>query len=182
VTVGHISTPQLRDEIRRKWDRHPAYVYIHVGLWFVALGIMLTPLVPNASPVGLLSWQTQRLLAVCMFAGSTAALLGTAMGTRVFKHDTEENPLDLRYPFIVGAGALAAMSVSLFTYFLVILAYSDVVGTLGGGLSVCLGVFGVHMSVAYVRQVISLGHRRTAAKEVLEEIAEELAAEGDSEC
>lgn len=59
-------------------DRHDTYVGILIYVWFSSIGIYLLPI--GTGPISSMDPDQQKLLAICMFLGSTLALFGTAMG------------------------------------------------------------------------------------------------------
>ena len=146
-------TPEARWEERKKFDRHEAYVYFHLGVFLVALGIVLSR-APNTGAVAALSWDTQQMLGWCMMLGSCSAIIGMLMGTRVFRRDTLDHPLDLRYPYAFGLGGLLGVGISMWSYFIVILLNSTAIGTLGGGLTVAFGAMSVHLSGRFAHQIV----------------------------
>lgn len=146
-------TPDLRKQERKKFDRHVTYVYLHVGVWFVALGIVLSD-TPTSSAVSALAWDTQQLLGACMLIGSLSALIGIVMGGRWFRRDTVEHPLDLRYPYAFGLGGLMGVGISMWAYFFVIATNASVVGTLGGGLSLAFGCMSIHLGIKFAHQIL----------------------------
>jgi hypothetical protein len=146
-------TPEARREERKKFDRHLAYVYFYVGVWLVALGIVLDRS-PSATAVGALSSETQHLLGLCMFIGSVSGLIGICMGGRWFRHDTLAHPLDLRYPYAFAVGGLAGTGMSMWAYFVIILNNSTAIGTLGGGLSLAFGMMSIHLGARFLQQII----------------------------
>lgn len=146
-------TPEARREERKKFDRHKAYIYFHLGVWVVALGIVLSD-VPSASAVAALSWDTQQLLGLCMMFGSLSGLLGIALGSRWFRPDSFEHPLDLRYPYAFGLASMMGVGISMWAYFLVILANSTVIGTLGGGLTLAFGCMSIHLGYDFAHQIV----------------------------
>jgi hypothetical protein len=148
-----VPTPEARREERRKFDHHEAYVYFHIGVLLVALGITLSG-APSTGAVAALSWNTQQLLGMCMLIGSLSAIIGMCTGLRWFRQDTEEHPLDLRYPYAWGVGGLVGVGVSMWAYFVAILLNSTVVGTLSGGLTLAFGAMSLHLSVRFTRQIV----------------------------
>ncbi len=147
-----MTTPEARQEERRKFDRHPAYVYLHVGVLLVALGITISG-APTSGAVGQLSWNTQQLLGMCMLAGSGSSLFGAAMGSRWFRYDTLEHPLDLRHPYGFATAGLAGVGISMWAYFVAIVTTSDVVGSLSGGLAFAFGTMSIHMGGRFAHQI-----------------------------
>jgi hypothetical protein len=156
-----VPTPEARLEERKKFDRNLAYLYFHIGAWLVALGIVLSD-APSSTAVGALSWDTQQLLGLCMMLGSSSALMGSAMGSRWFRRDTYEHPLDLRYPYAWGLGGLFGVGVSMWAYFVVIAANSTAIGTLGGGLSLTFGIMSIHLGVRFAKQIVTRTRARNA--------------------
>jgi hypothetical protein len=148
-----VPTPEARREERKKFDRHKAYIYFHLGVWVVALGIVLSD-VPSASAVAALSWETQQMLGLCMMIGSFSGLLGIAMGGRWFRRDTIEHPLDVRYPYAFALASMMGVGVSMWAYFLVILMNSTVIGTLSGGLTLAFGCMCIHLGYDFCRQIV----------------------------
>jgi hypothetical protein len=147
-------TPEARREERKKFDRHLTYVYFYVGVWIVGLGIVLNRS-PVTSAVGALSDETQHLLGLCMFIGSLSGLSGICMGGRWFRHDTMQHPLDVRYPYAFAVGGLAGTGVSMWAYFLIILANSTAIGTLAGGLSLAFGMMSFHLGGRFIHQIVT---------------------------
>jgi hypothetical protein len=148
-----VPTPEARRDERKKFDRHEAYVYFHIGVLLVALGITLSG-APTSGPVGNLSWDTQQLLGMCMLLGSGSAIIGIAMGGRWFRRDTVEHPLDLRYPYGFGLAGLMGVGVSMWAYFLVIFLNSTIVGTLSGGLTLAFGTMSIHLGYRFAHQIV----------------------------
>jgi hypothetical protein len=146
-------TPEARREERRKFDHHKAYIYFHVGIWMVGLGIVLAG-APTTGVISDLSWSTQQMLGLCMLLGSSSAIIGMLMGTRVLRQDSIDHPLDLRYPYAFAVGGLTGVGVSMWAYFITIFMSNSVVGTLSGGLTVAFGMMAVHMGFDFVRQII----------------------------
>jgi hypothetical protein len=155
-------TPEARREERKKFDRHEAYVYFHIGVVLVALGIVLSK-VPSTGVVAALSWDTQQMLGWCMMLGSGSAIIGMSWGSRLFLRDTEEHPMDLRYPYAFGLGGLIGVGISMWAYFVVIFLNSTVVGTLGGGLTLAFGAMSIHLSWRFFHQIVE----RTRMRNVL---------------
>jgi hypothetical protein len=147
-------TPEARQEERRKFDRHPAYVYFHVGVLLVALGITVSGAPPSGA-IGQLSWETQQFLGMCMLIGSASALIGACMGSPWFRRDSMHHPLDLRFPYAWALSGLMGVGVSMWAYFVVIATSSSVIGTLSGGLTVAFGVMSIHMGVRFAHQIVT---------------------------
>jgi hypothetical protein len=148
-----VPTPEARREERRKFDRHDTYVWFHIGVWLVALGILLAG-GPTSGAIAALSWDTQQMLGLCMLLGSGSAILGIVMGTRVFRRDTVERPLDLRYPYAFGLGGLIGVGASMWAYFLAIFLNSTVVGTLSGGLTLAFGAMSLTLGWRFFHQIV----------------------------
>jgi hypothetical protein len=85
------------------------------------------------------------------------------MGTRFFRPDTLEHPLDLRYPYAFAVGGLMGVGMSMWAYFLAIFLNSTVVGTLGGGLTLAFGCMAFTLGWRFIRQIIA----RTRMRNVL---------------
>jgi hypothetical protein len=148
-----VPTPEARREERKKFDRHKAYVYFHVGVWLVGLGIILAG-APATGVIGALSWTTQQFLGFCMLLGSCSAIVGMLIGTRVLRRDTLANPLDLRYPYGWGVGGLFGVGIAMWAYFITILTNSTVVGTLSGGLTLAFGTMSIHLGYDFAHQIV----------------------------
>lgn len=59
-------------------DRHDTYIGILIYVWLAAVGIYLLPI--GTGTIGNMDPQQQKLLAICMFLGSSLCLFGSAMG------------------------------------------------------------------------------------------------------
>lgn len=59
-------------------DRHDTYIGVLLYVWFASMGIYLLPIGTGA--IGEMEPGQQKLLATCMFLGSTLCLLGAAFG------------------------------------------------------------------------------------------------------
>ena len=124
-------------------DRHDAYVWLHLGLWCVALGIIFAP-APN-TVLTALSWDAQKLLGLCMLCGSSTALVGISLGMRLggwrLLRPISDNIVsdhlgdDIRMPYTFGCLGMLSVAVSLAGYGWTIFQYATLIGTLGGGLT-----------------------------------------------
>lgn len=146
-------TPEARRDERRKFDRHDAYVWFHIGVLLVATGIVLSD-VPSASAVATLSWSTQQMLGMCMLLGSCSAIIGMMIGGRWLFRDTLEKPLDLRYPYAFGLAGLMGVGISMWAYFAVIFLNSTAIGTLGGGLTLAFGCMSFTLGCRFAKQIV----------------------------
>lgn len=153
-------TPEARREERRKFDHHESYIYFHVGVLLVALGITLSGAPPSGA-VGQLSWNTQQMLGMCMLIGSGSALVGICMGLPWFRRDTVANPLDLRFPYAWGLGGLMGVGISMWAYFIVIVLNSTPVGALMGGLTLAFGIMSIHLCVRFAHQIVVRSRMRS---------------------
>lgn len=176
-------------------DRHDAYVWIHVGLWFLALGILLAP-APN-TVLSTLSWDTQRMLGVCLLVGSSLALFGVLLGGRIpftkwrlagqiTRHEFHrELGDDIRAPYTFSWLGLISVGASMLVYAYAISLYSDIVGTLGGALTFALAGMCITLGARFFARVHGYNKRRdeliTTAKARIHLKAEldELAAEAE---
>lgn len=155
-------TPEARREERKKFDRHKAYIYFHLGVIIVAIGIVLSR-TPSTGAIAALSWDTQQMLGWCMMLSSGSAALGMLMGTRFFRRDTIEHPLDLRYPYAFGLGGLLGVGISMWAYFITILLNSTVLGTLAGGMTLAFGVMAFDLGRDFAKQIVT----RTRTRNIL---------------
>lgn len=60
-------------------DRHETYIGILIYVWLASVGIYLLPI--GSGTIGAMDPSQQKLLAICMFLGSTLCMMGSAMGT-----------------------------------------------------------------------------------------------------
>jgi hypothetical protein len=134
-------------------DRHDAYIWLHVGLLLVGLGIVLAP--APASALTTLSWDAQKLLGLCMLTGSGIALTGVLMGVG-HRSKIRDNVVsqqlgdDVRLPYTFAALGLFSVGVSMGGYGWAIYQYSTLVGTLGGGLTFAILGMCVSLCIKFV--------------------------------
>ena len=125
----------------RRLDRERTYVWVHIGLLMVGLGIFLRP---KASGVlAVLGDNELRVLALMMSLGSALCLWGAA---------TPTGPDVRRIYGLAVAGQLSVVA-SLMVYTQQILIYSDLVGTLGGGLSITIGCSCIQIAAVAAKEV-----------------------------
>jgi hypothetical protein len=136
---------------RYRLDRHVAYVCLNAGLLMYGAGVILSP-EPNSN-LAELSYQMQQSLGLCLMVGSSMALTGSTLGARIGRRhrimaSISNNPLapmlgdDIRLPYTMASAGLLAIGVSMGFYVTTLIgsAPSKVLGTLGGGVSVGVGM------------------------------------------
>lgn len=136
---------------RYRLDRHVTYVCLHIGLFMYGAGVILSP-APNTNLTGL-SFDTQQSLGLNLLIGSSMVLAGSTLGAsigrcRKIMHSVSDNPLspilgdDIRFPYTVACAGLLSIGVSMGFYIWTLIgsAPSKVLGTLGGGVSVGIGL------------------------------------------
>lgn len=146
---------------RYRLDRHIAYVCLHAGLFMYGMGVLLSP-APNSNLTDL-SYEMQQSLGLCLLVGSSMALVGSALGARIGRRrrimaSISDNPLtpmlgdDIRFPYTVASAGLLAIGVSMGFYIntLVGSAPSKILGTLGGGVSVGIGMMCLILGPAFI--------------------------------
>lgn len=150
-------------------DRHPAYVWPHIGLLLVGVGVIMAP-APNSAVVAL-SWDAQKLLGVCMLTGSTIALIGSSLGLGmpgeryIFRGITDNVTSlqlgdDIRVPYALGCLGLLSVGVSMAGYAWTIYQYSTLVGALGGGLTFALMGMCLNLAGLFVARMRRYSHDR----------------------
>jgi hypothetical protein len=130
-------------------DRHETYVGILIYVWVASVGIYMLPIGTGA--IGDMSAEQQKLLAACMFIGSTLCLFGSAMGepltlraTRPFRWLLKSRvatwirggelyaPMPVRHCYRLAISGLVA-NVTAFTFFTgQLLTSGSVVGSMTG--------------------------------------------------
>lgn len=129
-------------------DRHDTYVAILIYVWLGSIGIYLLPL--GTGPISGMDPMTQKLLAVCMFIGSTLCLAGSAMGTpgnikitkpfrwllqrkwvaKIRHHPYE--PLPLRHCYRLGIAGLVACVTAFGFFSAQLLTTGSIIGSMTG--------------------------------------------------
>jgi hypothetical protein len=123
------------------------YIWCHVGLLAVGLGIGLRP--EGAGVLAALGADELRVLALLMMLGSIFCLVGTCVPAH--------EGVDIRTPYLMAAAGLLQVVVSLAFYSLQIAAYSDLIGTLGGGLSITIGCACIHITLVALKEYWRIG-------------------------
>lgn len=122
-------------------DREPMYLWIHTSLVLVGIGLAIKP---NVSGVlAGMSRDYDRGLAIIIFAGSGCCLIGACMGFKRFLHDAI---VDIRLPYMAAAFGQISVVTSLSIFVYMIVAHSDLIGTLSGALSI--GIMGACAQIA----------------------------------
>jgi hypothetical protein len=160
-------------------DRHDAYVWLHIGLWFVGWGFALAP-GPN-SALASLSWDAQKLLGLCLVNGSTVALVGIALGLslpggrRILRRvaDNAFSDLlgdDIRIPYAFATLGLLSVGVSMCSYAWTIWQFGTLIGTLAGGLTFAIAGMCVTLGWKFIRRMRIYGqHRDVVVAEIRRE-------------
>lgn len=129
-------------------DRHDSYVGLLIYVWMASIGIYLLPL--GSGPIATMPVQQQKLLAVCMFLGSSLCLFGSASGdppdikitkpfrwlmkTRVVglvRHHPYQ-PLPVRHCYRLGIAGLTANVVAFGFFTGQLLTSGSVIGSMTG--------------------------------------------------
>jgi hypothetical protein len=130
----------------KRVDRERMYVWVHVGLLCVGLGIFARP---EVGLLAVLSVVENRALAVSIITGSALALTGAAMGSRWF---LPRAAADLRLAYGCGIGGQCAVVFSLVYYAVVITSHSDLIGTMAGALSIMIGAACTQITAVAVKE------------------------------
>lgn len=150
---------------RYRLDRHQSYIWIHIGLWLYAWGVLLSP-GPNSN-LAALSWGTQQSLGLCLLVGSSLALVGASLGLRVgglrIAPRVNRNIMspmlgdDIRLPYTLACPGLLAIFVSMAFYVQTLIANSEskLLGVLFGALSAAIAAMCLTLAVAFVRRIRS---------------------------
>lgn len=129
-------------------DRHDTYVGILIYVWLASVGVYLLPIATG--PIATMDPQQQKLLAVCMFLGSSLCLLGSAMGepanikitkpirwllkrrfmARLRHHPY--TPLPIRHCYRVGVAGLVPTVVAFAFFSAQLLTTGSVIGSMTG--------------------------------------------------
>jgi hypothetical protein len=128
---SHFHKPPVR------LDHGRMYMCVTVGLWITSLSLILVGPVPN-STISNLNVFTQMSMAVVMFLGSTAKIIGFLRGTRFLRPDA-----DIRDSYLIAMWAILATNTGLSVYVIAIfMNYGNfLLSTMGGslGLSMVIG-------------------------------------------
>jgi hypothetical protein len=155
---------------RHRLDRHQSYVWVHVGLWMYGAGVLLSP-APNTN-LAALSWSTQQALGLCLWVGSTLALIGVTLGARLGRWRIAGrvsrnimSPMlgdDIRLPYTLACTGLLSILVAMgfYVWTLVASSPSKLLGTLGGGLSAAIGLMCVTLAVELIARIRAYTHAR----------------------
>lgn len=147
---------------RAEYDRHPAYVCMHIADVGLAVGLILGRVPPHTALYGL-PVSLQHGMASAMGIGSTVALVGAATGTNIFKR--------LATSYVWGlSGCLGAM-LGMSGYALTIFLNSDLIGTLGGAFAIMVPVaFGLMAFRKFRPEIQRLGELHdSVSNEVMNE-------------
>jgi hypothetical protein len=156
---------------RYRLDRHVAYVCLHAGLFMYGTGVLLSP-APNSNLADL-SYELQQSLGLCLLVGSSMVLAGSALGARISRRrrimaSISDNPLapmlgdDIRFPYTVASAGLLAIGVSMGFYITTLVgsAPSKVLGTLGGGVSVGIGMMCLILGPTFIWSIRNYNRAR----------------------
>lgn len=129
-------------------DRHDTYVGILIYVWLASVGIYLLPI--GTGTIGNMDPQQQKLLAVCMFLGSSLCLMGAAMGpptdikitkpirwvlssrlARKIRHHPY-TPLPVRHCYRLGVAGLTANVVAFGFFTGQLLTAGSIIGSMTG--------------------------------------------------
>jgi drug/metabolite transporter (DMT)-like permease len=127
----------------KRLDRERMYVWVHVGLILVGVGIAARPY--SSGALSDLSTQTNEALALCMVVGSGICVVASMIGTA-----------DLRIPYLMGGGGQISVMISLGTWVWQIEQTSDLIGTLSGGLAIAILCACVHYGVIAIKETVRI--------------------------
>lgn len=161
------------DYIRHRIDRHPAYVWMLIGLWLFSWTSVFVPypdtgFMTNLSSV---SDTTKASLATCLLVGSGLSLVGSVLGKGHLKlyRSISKNIVsdflgdDIRMPYVLGWAGQASIMVSMWFYAVSVAIDSPrrLFGTLGGMMSLVVGCVCTTMIIWFIIRI----HRYVTARE-----------------
>ena len=133
---------------RTELDRHPDYIGTHVGVLSVSLGFIFGR-IPHGTALFGLSPLLQHALATGMGVSAAFGLLGIVLHLK-----------DNRLSYALGLGASLGIMLGMGCYELIILAHSDLIGTLGGGIALTITGARLWMVPRFWREISSLNRLR----------------------
>jgi hypothetical protein len=133
---------------RAELDRHPDYVATHLGVFFLSLGLIFGR-IPHGTALFGLPPLLQHALATALAVSAFCGLLG--IGLRL-----KDNRLSYTLGLCGSLGIMLAMG----SYEVVIVAHSDLIGTLGGGLALSITGARMWMVPRFWREILSLNWLR----------------------
>jgi len=136
-------------------DRHPDYIATHIGVASVSVGLVFGR-IPRATALFGLSPLLQHALATAMGVSALCGLLGILLSLR-----------DNRLSYALGLCASLGIMLAMGSYEVMIMAHSDLVGTLGGGLALTITGARMWMVPRFWREIRSLSRLRDRIAEQL---------------
>jgi hypothetical protein len=144
IDKRHRYIPAKRAEL----DRHPDYIGTHLGVFFVSLGLTLGRIPHNTALFGL-SPLLQHALATGMGVSAFFGIVGILLHLK-----------DNRLSYLLGLCASLGVMLGMGAYEMVIMAHSDLIGTLGGGLALTITGARLWMVPRFWREILSLNRLR----------------------
>lgn len=136
--------PRRRTEL----DRHPDYVGTHIGVLFVSLGLIFGR-IPHGTALFGISALLQHALAAGMGVSAAFGLFGILL-----------NRKDNRLSYALGLGASLGIMLGMGSYEVIIVAHSDLIGVVGGGLALSITGTRMWMVPRFGREILSLNRLR----------------------